>query len=187
MRPEYLMVIDVLPSSKLDIVRHMSKNGFNVYRDIHKENKHRIKCVHDVFCPIFNELVMMKDFRRDDELSVKFKLDILEDKLFVFENSHISNLVYCKMSNKSLFKSYMKEFKKRRINWHYSAIVLKKNGMAKNSREESILRELMLVLRQCRIDYTVINKWNSVVDLRADIANKINDINKKTAQALVVN
>jgi len=180
MKPEYLMIIDLLPSSKLDITKYMDRHGILVHPDIHRENRYRVKCEHDAFCGVFNELVMIKDFKRDDEMIIKHKLDILQSKIFMFENSHISNLVYCKISNKKIYKQYMKEFKKRRSNWHYSAIIIKKKDMTKNSREEKLLKELMPVIKQCQIDYTVIDKWKTLTYLRKEIMRQVQASQNKT-------
>lgn len=173
MKPTYLMIIDLLPSSKLDIVKTLSKEGMMVYEDIQKQNRFRIKCEHDVFCGLFNELVMIKDFQRDYDISTNFEMDRLLDKMFVFENSHITNLVYCKLSNKKLYKHYMKEMKKRRVKWKYIALIIKKKDMAKNGKEEKLLKELMPVLKQSQIDYITIDKWKTVASLRREIVKQV--------------
>lgn len=173
MKPTYLMIVDLLPSSKLDIVKVLTKEGIAVYEDIHKQNRFRIKCEHDAFCGIYNELVMIKDFQRDYEIGTNFEMDRLLDKLFIFENSHITNLVYCKISNKKLYKHYMKEMKKRRIKWRYVALIIKKKDMAKNAKEEKLMKELMPVLKQSQIDYIVIDKWKTVASLRREIVKQV--------------
>jgi len=172
-KPTYLMIVDLLPSSKLDIVKVLTKEGIAVYEDIHKQNRFRIKCEHDAFCGIYNELVMIKDFQRDYEIGTNFEMDRLLDKLFIFENSHITNLVYCKISNKKLYKHYMKEMKKRRIKWRYVALIIKKKDMAKNAKEEKLMKELMPVLKQSQIDYIVIDKWKTVASLRREIVKQV--------------
>jgi hypothetical protein len=187
MKPTYLMIIDLLPSSKLDIVKTLSKEGIMVYDDIQKQNRFRIKCEHDAFCGMFNELVMMKDFQRDYDISTNFEMDRLLDKMFVFENSHITNLVYCKLSNKKLYKHYMKEMKRRRIKWKYIALVIRKKDMAKNAKEERLLKELMPVLKQSQIDYIVIDKWKTVASLRREIVKQVQSMkNNIEAESLKV-
>lgn len=173
MKPTYLMIVDLLPSSKLDIVKTLAKEGIYVNEDIQKQNHYRIKCEHDSFCGIFNELVMIKDFQRDYTISTNYELDRVLEKLLIFENSHISNLVYCKLSNKKLYKHYMKEMKKRRVKWKYVALVIKKKDMAKNAKEEKLLKELMPVLKQSQIDYIVIDKWKTVASLRREIVKQV--------------
>ena len=175
-KPEYLMIIDLLPSLRLDITKYLDRHGIAVYQDFHKENRFRVKCEHDRFCSVFNELVMIKDFQRDDQLKWDFKMDKYENRLFVFENSHISNLVYCRLSNKKLYKHYMKELKKRRRSWKYNAIVIKKRGMAKSKKEEKLLRELLPVLKQSQINYTVIDHWKNLTFLRKEVLKEINTI-----------
>jgi len=174
MKPEYLMILDLLPSSKLDITKYLDRHKIGVYPDIYKENKHRVKCEHDMFCGVFNELVMVKDFQRDDDIIIKHKLDVFTRKLFIFENSHITNLIYCKFSNKKLFKHYMKEFKRRRKDWKYTALIIKKKGMAKNKKEESLLKEVIPVLKQCQIDYHIIDKWKTLTFLRKEVLKQVN-------------
>ena len=173
MKPTYLMIVDPLPSSKLDIVKTLTKEGILVHEDIQKQNRFRIKCEHDSFCGLFNELVMMKDFQRDYDISTNYEMDRLQDKMFIFENSHITNLVFCKLSNKKLYKHYMKEMKKRRIKWKYVAIIIKKKDMAKNAKEERLMKELMPVLKQSQIDYIVIDKWKTVASLRREIIKQV--------------
>ncbi len=82
---------------------------------------------------------MIKDFQRDYTIGTHFEMDRLLDKMYIFENSHITNLVYCKLSNKKLYKHYMKEMKKRRVKWKYIALVIKKKDMAKNAKEEKLM------------------------------------------------
>lgn len=176
---EYLMIIDLLPSSKLDITKYLERHGIYAMSDFYKENRFRVKCDHDDLCGVLNEMVMMKDFKRDDELYFNYKLNKFNDKLHIFENSHISNLVYCRLSNKKLYKHYMKEFKTRRNHWNYQAIVIKKKDMAKNSKEEKLLKELVPVLRQSQINYTVLDKWKNLTHLRKDIMRQIEVIKNK--------
>ena len=182
MKPTYLMIIDLLPSSKLDIVKTLTREGITVYEDIHKQNRFRIKCEHDAFCGVYNELVMIKDFQRDYEIGTNYEMDRLLDKMFIFENSHITNLVYCKLSNKKLYKHYMKEMKKRRIKWKYVALIIKKKDMAKNAKEEKLIKELMPVLKQSQIDYIVIDKWKTVASLRREIVKQVQAM-KNTVEA----
>jgi hypothetical protein len=173
------MVIDILPGSKLDISKYLERNGVKVHPDMHKQNKFKVKCQHDEFCPIFNELVMIKDFKRDDELSIKHRMDYIQDKMFVMENNHISNLIYCKLSNKKLFKHYMKELKSRRRHWNYYAIVAKKDNAAYTKKEQKLINELIPVLDQCQVQYKIFDKWQNLTYLRKDILKEIQSIEKK--------
>lgn len=170
------MIVDILPSSKLDIQKYLDRHGISVFEDYQKDNKFRSKCQHDVYCDILNELVMMKDFQRDDRLSIEYKMDKITSDVFIFENSHIGNLVYCKISNKKLYKHYMKELKNRRRHWNYYAIIITKPGMAKNKKEEKLIKELENVLVQSQINYKHLNKWENVTYLRKDILKEIDDI-----------
>lgn len=176
MKPQYLMIVDMLPSSKLDIVKTLAKEGIKVYEDIQKENRFRIKCEHDSFCGLFNELVMMKDFERDHQISTHHEMDKLTDKLFIFENSHITNLVYCKLSNKKLYKHYMKAMKQRRVKFKYFALIIKKKDMAKTAKEERLMKELMPVIKQSQIEYLVIDKWKTIASLRREIVKQVQAI-----------
>jgi hypothetical protein len=176
MIPYYIMVIDILPSSKLDIQKYLDRHGVTVFSDYHKENRFRNKCEHDEFCDMFNELVMMKDFQRDDRLNIEYKMDKITEDVFVFENSHISNLVYCRLSNKKLYKHYMKELKNRRRQWVYYAIIISKEGQAKNKKDQKIIKELEYVLEQSQIKFKHMDKWDNVTYLRKDILKEITDI-----------
>jgi hypothetical protein len=174
--PYYVMIIDPLPASRLDIRKYLDRHNINVYEDFYKENLYRVKCQHDKLCGVYNELVMLKDFKRDDELRVKYKMDYIQDELFVVENSHITNLVYCRMSNKKLYKQYMKELKNRRRNWKYIAIVITKPENAKTKKDQQILKELELVLKQSQIDFKFINNWQTVTFLRKEILKELTEI-----------
>lgn len=176
MIPYYIMIIDILPSSKLDIQKYLDRHGITVFADYHKENRFRNKCEHDEFCDLFNELVMIKDCQRDDRLNIEYKMDKIPEDVFVFENSHIGNLVYCRLSNKKLYKHYMKELKNRRRQWIYHALIINKLGLAKNKKEEKLMRELELVLKQAQISFKHLNKWENVTYLRKDILKEIEDI-----------
>jgi hypothetical protein len=170
------MVIDMAPNSKLDISKYLSRHGINVYDDNFKENKFKSKCGHDEFCPVTNELVMMKDFKRDDELNIQHKMDYIGDRLFVFENNHIANLVYCKISNKKLFKHYMKELKARRRHWNYYAIIVKKDDALMTKKELKINAELISVLEQCQVEKVVFDKMYNLTHMRKDIFKLIEGI-----------
>ena len=174
MIPYYIMIVDPLPSSKLDIKKYLDRHGITVHDDFFKENLFRIKCEHDKTCGIYNELVMLKDFRRDDSLSVKYQMNYIEDDMFVFENSHISNLIYCRMSNKKLYKQYMKEFKTRRRHWKYFALIVSRPvSQVKNKAENQLLKELEYILTQSQIEYKRIANWNTITTLRKEILKEL--------------
>jgi len=182
MNPYYVMIVDILPSSKLDIQKYLDRHGVGVFADYHKENRFRNKCEHDVLCDLYNELIMIKEFKRDDQLSIEYKMDKLQDDVLIFENSHLSNLVYCKMSNRKLYKHYMKELKNRRRHWNYYAIIITKSNMAKNKKEEKMIRELEQVLKQSQIGYKHLDKWENVTYLRKDILKEITDLKTHLAK-----
>jgi len=179
MIPYYVMIIDPLMSSKLDIRKYLDRHGINVFEDFYKENIHRNKCVHDKLCGVYNELIMLKDFKRDDGLNVGYQMDRIQDELFVFENSHVSNLVHCKVGNKKLYKQYMKEFKNRRRKWHYIAIIVTKPENAKTKEDKSILKELESVLKQSQVECKYIKNWKTVTFLRKEILKELNMIREK--------
>ena len=179
MNPYYIMIVDILPNSKLDIAKYLDRHGIDVYPDFHKENRFKVKCVHDEFCGVLNELVMLKDFKRDDEINIGHQMDYLPSKMFIFENGHVSNLAYCRISNKKLFKHYMKELKNRRRHWNYHAIVIKKPGMAKTKKEQRLYNEIDPILQQCQISYKVLDKWPGLTQLRKDILKEIQEIKTK--------
>ena len=176
MNPYYLMIVDVLPSSRLEISKYLDRHGISIHPDIRKENKYKNKCIHDVYCGIQNELIMMKDFRRDDDLNIKYKMDYLDSSLHIFENSHIANLIYCKLSNKKLYKQYMKEFKNRRRHWTYYAIVIANKNTVRNKKEGRLLNEVAPVLKQSQIPFKEIKSWHNLTYLRKDILKEIQDI-----------
>ena len=176
MNPYYIMVVDILPNSKLDIVKYLDRHDIDVNPDFHKENRFKSKCSHNEFCGVLNELVMIKDFRRDDELSIAHKMDYRPEQVFVFENSHISNLVYCRISNKKLFKHYMKELKSRRRHWNYHAIIIKKPTMAKTKKEQKLYNEIDPILQQAQISCKILDKWQNMTQLRKDILKEVQGI-----------
>jgi hypothetical protein len=176
MIPYYVMIIDPFPSSKLDIRKYLERHEIVVHEDFYKENLYRIKCDHDKLCGIFNELVMLKDFKRDDELSIKHKMDYIDNDLFVAENGHIANLIYCHMSNKKLYKQYMKEFKSRRRHWKYIALIVIKPNQARTKLDNRIIKELEIVLTQSQIEHKKISNWNTITTLRKDILKELNSI-----------
>jgi hypothetical protein len=178
------MIIDILPNSKLDIAKYLDRHHISVHQDFHKENRFKVKCVHDEFCGVLNELVMMKDFRRDDEISIAHKMDYQPEKMFIFENGHVSNLVYCKISNKKLFKHYMKELKNRRRSWNYHAIVIKSPTKPKTKKEQRLYDEIDPILQQCQISCKVLDKWQGLTQLRKDILKEIQEIKAKVDKQL---
>lgn len=173
---EFVMVVDPLPSSNLNINKYLKRHDFSILEDIGKENAHKITCGHDVTCALFNELVMMKEFNRDDRLYFDRELRKTEPQPIFVENGHITNLLYCKLSDAKLYKEYMKEFKKRRRNWEYRAIVVRNTKMASNPLEKRMNNELIRVLQQSQIKYTIINKFKNVTFLRKSIFRQIQNI-----------
>lgn len=173
------MIVNVLPSIDLDISKYLDRHGVHVHEDIRKDIKFKGKCAHGVFCPVENELVMLKEFLRDDDLFHKIQMDIINENIILFENSHITNMVNCKFSNKKLFKYYFQEFKKRKKNWIYSAIIFKKRNMAKNKKEQKMLDEMQSILKQCGIKCYVINNYKNVTLLKKEILRQINVIKNR--------
>jgi hypothetical protein len=173
---EFVMVVDPLPSSNLNINKYLKRHDFSILEDLAKENVHKISCGHGITCALFNELVMMKEFNRDDKLYFDRELRKTEPQPIFVENSHITNLLYCKLSDIKLYKEYMKEFKKRRRNWEYRAIVVRSTKMAQTPLEKKMNNELLKVLKQSQIKYTVINKFKNVTFLRKSIFRQIQNI-----------
>ena len=173
---EFIMVIDPLPSSNLNINKYLKRHNFSILEDISKENINKVSCGHGVSCALFNELVMLKEFNRDDKLFFDRELRKTEPLPIFVENGHITNLLYCKMSDIKLYKEYMKEFKKRRRNWEYRAIVVRNNKMAQSAVERKMNDELLRVLKQSQIKFTIINKFKNVTFLRKSIFRQIQNI-----------
>jgi hypothetical protein len=171
---EYLMILDPFPSSKLNIKSYLKKE-IEIYDDLRKSEK--IKCdSHGIFCPVYSELIMIKDFQRDDDLYYKVKMDMIQSNLLVFDNSHITNLIYAKLSgNKIFYKKYMKEFKKRRRNWNYSVLSIKNKEIKLDKNEQKILETIPIVLKQCQINVYTIEKENNTY-LKKEIKNFIKNI-----------
>jgi len=173
---EFVMVVDPLPSSNLNINKYLKRHDFSILEDISKENLSKVTCGHSVTCGLFNELVMLKEFNRDDRLYFDRELRKMEPQPIFVENGHITNLLYCKMSDVKLYKEYMKEFKKRRRNWEYKAIVVRNTKMATNALEKKMTTDLLRVLQQAQIKYTIINKFKNITFLRKSIFRHIQSI-----------
>ena len=173
---EFVMVVDPLPSSNLNINKYLKRHDFSILEDLGKENLHKVTCGHGATCALFNELVMMKEFNRDDRLYFDRELRKTEPQPIFVENGHITNLLYCKLSDVKLYKEYMKEFKKRRRNWEYRAIVVRNAKMATSTLEKKMNNELLRVLQQSQIKYTIINKFKNVTFLRKSIFRQIQTI-----------
>jgi hypothetical protein len=173
---EFVMVVDPLPSSNLNINKYLKRHDFSILEDLARENIAKVTCGHSVTCTLFNELVMMKEFVRDDRLYFDRELRKTEPQPIFVENGHITNLLYCKLSDVKLYKEYMKEFKKRRRNWEYRAIVVRNSKMATSALEKKMTSELLRVLQQAQIKYTIINKFKNVTFLRKSIFRHIQNI-----------
>jgi len=166
---EFIMIVDPLPSSNLNINKYLKRHSFSILDDLNKQNVYNTRCAHGVTCSIFNELIMLKEFARDDRLYFDRELNRTDSQAIFVENGHVANLLYCKMSDPKLYKEYMKEFKKRRRNWDYKAIVVRNSKLAQNALEKKMNIEILRVLKQAQIKFTIISKFKNVTFLRKNI------------------
>jgi len=182
---EFVMVIDPLPSSNLNINKYLKRHNFSILEDLAKETRLKSCCENKLNCIQLNELIMMKEFNRDDKLYFDRELRKVEPSPIFVENGHITNLLYCKISDVKLYKDYMKEFKKRRRNWEYKAIVIRNTKAAQNAFEKKINDELLRVLKQSQIKHVIVSKFKNVTFLRKNVFRHIqNIINPEIEQTL---
>lgn len=173
---EFVMVIDPLPSSNLNINKYLKRHDFSILEDVGKDIREKMTCSHGVTCSLFNELVMLKEFNRDDRLYFDRELRKTEPQPIFVENGHITNLLYCKLSDIKLYKEYMKEFKKRRRNWEYRAIVVRNTKLATSALEKKMNNEILRVLEQSQVKYTIISRFKNITFLRKSIFRQIQNI-----------
>lgn len=162
------MVIDPLPSSNVNIEKYLSRHKIEILEDMYNSSKISRSCS-KTHCCALGELVMLKELSRDDDLFFKNQLDEDHARNYVVNNGHIYNMLYAKMLDNKLFKSYMREFKKRRHKWQYKAIVIRNNKQIQTPQEKHVLQELNLILKQSQIEVQVISNVRTVTLLRKEI------------------
>jgi len=167
-----VMVIDPLPASNVNIEKYLSRHKIDILEDICNSPKTSKSCS-KINCSALSELIMMKELMRDDDLFFKNQLDEDHAKNYIINNGHIYNMLYCKKLNIKLYKTYMREFKKRRHKWDYKAIVIKNSKYIQSSQDKKIIQELNLILKQSQIDFHTINNVRTVTLLRKEIYKNI--------------
>lgn len=162
------MVIDPLPSSNVNIEKYLSRHKINMLEDIYNSSKISKACSRTQCCAL-GELVMLKEFSRDDDLFFKNQLDEDHAKNYIINNGHIYNMLHVKALDNKLFKAYMREFKKRRHKWQYKAIVIRSNKQPVTPQEKQTIQDLNSILKQSQIDFQIINNIRTVTLLRKEI------------------
>ena len=165
-----MMIIDILPSSDLKISKYLTGHNVDALPNLYKEIKSN-KCLKRNLCVYLHELVRIKELARDDKYNYNIELSKIPNKNVIVENGHIANMVYIKMTDRKMFKNYMREFKHRKHTWNYTAIVYK-NKNCKNDYEKKLNQELARVLHQSQIEYTVVNKQKMILN-RKEILRQI--------------
>lgn len=169
-----VMVVDLFSSLNISKYFGQQKNPIKIEHNIYKWSKKNSNCKH-INCNSFNELVMLKEIIRDDKLFDKIQMGIVQDKTIVVDNGHILNMLYLRLSNRKMYKTYMREFKQRKHNWNYVAFVVKNGRAPKNEFENKLLKELPFVLKQSQTHCVVFdcNKYRTHTLLKKEIKNKI--------------
>lgn len=184
-----IMVVDVFSSINILKYFNQQKPVITIEKNLYKESKKNSNC-RNVNCAAFNELVMLKELIRDDKLFEKISMGVINGKNIIIDNGHITNMAYLKMSNKKMFKIYMREFKHRKHNWNYVAFLVKNAKIAKNEFENKLLKELQAVLKQSQIEFVVFdrNNYRTPTLLKKEIKEKIlYYINSNVSDASVTN
>lgn len=180
-----IMIIDLFSSINIAKYFGQQKPPIKIEENLYKQSRKNSNC-RNINCSSLNELVMYKELNRDDKLFDKIHMGIINDKTVIIDNGHITNLLYIRLANKKMYKSYMREFKHRKHSGNYMAFVIKNGRQPKNEFENKLLKELQFVLRQSQIDYKVFdrNNFRTPTLLKKEIRDKIlyyfNKVNDST-------
>ncbi len=166
-KPTMLMIIDI-DCHNLNISNYLERHDINVFPDIYKQSKKISKCKSDV-CASLYELIMIKELIRDEKLFDKINMGSLKDKNVIISNGHLVNMAFIKMTNKNIFKHYMREFKHRKHSWNYIVVFVKDSKKDKTDFNKKLLKELKSVLKQSQIEPIIINKIKTNTMLRKEI------------------
>ena len=180
-----VMVVDIF--SSINIVKYFGqqKPAISIEPNVYRECKKNSNC-RNINCSSLNELIMLKELIRDDKIFEKMHMGFIPDKTVVIDNGHITNMLYLKLSNKKMFKIYMREFKHRKHNWNYVAYVVKNTRVPKNDLENKLVGELKSVLKQAQIEVVTFDrkKYRTPTLLKKEIKGKIlyyfNEVNNPT-------
>jgi len=169
-----IMIIDIFSSINIAKYFGQQKPPIKIEENIYKQNRKNSNC-RNLNCTSLNELVMLKELSRDDKLFDKIHMGIINEKTIVIDNGHITNLLYIRLANKKMYKTYMREFKHRKHTGNYIAFVIKNGRQPRNDFENKLLKELQFVLRQSQIDYEVFdrNNFRTPTLLKKEIREKI--------------
>lgn len=167
-----VMVIDPLPSSNVNIEKYLSRHKIEIMEDLYNTTSMNKSCS-KTSCESLGELVMLKELSRDENLFFKNQLDEDHAKNYIVNNGHIYNMLNIKLMDNKLFKSYMREFKKRRHKWQYKALVIRNNKNIVSSQEKQVINELNSILNQSQIDFQIINNIRTTTLLRKEIYKNI--------------
>lgn len=179
------MVIDIFSSINISKYFGQQKPPIKIEENIYKQAKKNSNC-RNVNCSSMNELIMFKELNRDDKLFDKIHMGIIKDKTIIIDNGHVTNLLFIRLSNKKMYKTYMREFKHRKHSGNYIAFVIKNGRQPKNEFENKLLKELQFVLRQSQIECQVFdrNNFRTPTLLKKEIRDKIlyyfNKVNDST-------
>lgn len=169
-----VMIVDLF--SSLNIMKYFGqqKSPINIEHNIYKLEKKNANCKH-INCNSFNHLVMLQEINRDDKLFDRIGMEIIKEKTIVVDNGHILNMLYLRLSNRKMYKTYMREFKHRKHNWNYVAIVIKNGREPRNDFEKKLIKELQFVLKQSQIEIIIFDRkdYRTPTLLKKEIKDKI--------------
>lgn len=169
-----IMIIDIFSSLNISKYFGQQKSPIKMEYNIFKWSKKNSNCK-NINCNSFNELVMLKEIIRDDKLFDKINMSIIPEKTIIVDNGHILNMLYLRLSNRKMYKNYMREFKHRKHNWNYVAFVVKNGREPRNEFEKKLVKELQFVLKQSQIEYKVFDckNYRTPTLLKKEIKDKI--------------
>ncbi len=169
-----IMIVDIFSSLNISKYFGQQKSQIKIEHNIYKWSKKSSNCK-NINCNSFNELVMLKEIIRDDKLFDKINMGIIPEKTIIVDNGHISNMLYLRLSNRKMYKSYMREFKHRKHNWNYVVFLVKNGREPRNEFENKLVKELKFVLKQSQVDFKVFDckKFRTPTLLKKEIKDKI--------------
>jgi hypothetical protein len=169
-----IMIVDIFSSINILKYFNQQKPVISIEKNLYKESKKNSNC-RNINCAAFNELVMLKELIRDDRLFEKISMGVINEKNIIIDNGHITNMTFLKMSNKKMYKMYMREFKHRKHNWNYVVFLVKNSRTPKNEFENKLLKDLNYVLNQSQVEFVVFdrNHFRTSTLLKKEIKEKI--------------
>ncbi len=167
-----IMIVDLFSSLNMPKFFKQQKPPIDILPDMFQECKKTSNCKNSS-CNSFNELVMLKEFGRDEKLFDKLELNIINNKSIIVNNGHIYNMSSLSLNNEKLYKIYMREFKHRKYNWNYIAFLVKKKISTEHERK--LYDAMCEIVSRADIDYIVfdVEQYKSETYVKKDIRTRV--------------